>query len=252
MANIRVESRTPSWLVIIPAVLAGLGLATWALWPADTTPKAGSPAEMAASSAGLAHTAQTASANPADTGKGLANPIPGAPDNAPADVPLGNLFDLDNHGKLAITSRTKDGLDTVLAAYPKTGPTGKDWLTIEDKLTKDLPKPALQEVMQLLHGMVQLNLGIEQLKAANPNAEAEGRAVEVYGQIKSLRRQNFDTRTADALFADEEQWGIFLLSMQAIEGNAKLSPEAKKRQSTALIDALPADMRTKATQLLSQ
>jgi lipase chaperone LimK len=173
------------------------------------------------------------------------------PTDVPADRSLGTLFDLDNQGKLAISGRTKEALDTILGAYPK-GPNTQEWNAIEDKLAKDLPKPALQQAMQLLHSAQQLNLSLEQLKNANPNAEAEGRSLEMYAQIKSLRRQNFDTRTADLLFGDEESWGSVLLGIQAIEANPKLSPEAKKQQTQELINSLPVELKGKASQLLGQ
>jgi hypothetical protein len=249
MANIHLESKKSPLVWAVPLIIAGLGLGTWALWPAEhaSTLSASSNAEAGASSA----MTQRAQAPSATEGTGT-NPaaVPGMPTDVPADRSLGTLFDLDNSGKLSISSRTKDALDTILAGYPK-GPSSQDWNSIEDKLSKDLPKPALQEAMQLLHSMHQLSMGMEQLKNANPNAEAEGRSVEVYAQIKALRRQNFDSRTADLLFGDEETWGSVLLGIQAIEANTKLSPEAKKQQTQELINTLPADLRGKAGQLLT-
>jgi lipase chaperone LimK len=248
MANIHLESKKSPLVWAVPLVVAGLGLATWALWPADPAgaPGASSNAETSASAAmsttSPSATTPEASANPEAT--------PGMPTDVPADRSLGTLFDLDSTGKLSINGRTKDALDTILAGYPK-GPNSQEWNTLEDKLAKELPKPALQEAMQLLHSAHQLNIGMEQLKNANPNAEAEGRSVEVYAQIKSLRRQYFDSRTADLLYGDEETWGSVLLGIQAIEGNAKLSPEAKKQQTQELINTLPADLRVKANQLLT-
>lgn len=249
MANIHLESKKSPLVWAVPLVIAGLGLATWALWPAEqaSTTAASSNAESAASAAtnGGAATNGTSIAETPTPGA-----VPGMPTDVPADRSLGTLFDLDSTGKLLISGRTKDALDTILAAYPK-GPSSQDWNAMEDKLAKELPKPALQEAMQLLHSAHQLSMGMEQLKNANPNAEAEGRSVEVYAQIKALRRQNFDSRTADLLFGDEETWGSVLLGIQAIEGNAKLSPEAKKQQTQELIDTLPADLRAKAGQLLT-
>jgi lipase chaperone LimK len=250
MANIHLESKKRPLVWAVPLVVTGLGLATWALWPAEhaSTTGTSSNAEASASAATangaqMPSTTQASSTNPAA--------VPGMPTDAPADRSIGTLFDLDSKGKLSISSRTKDALDTILATYPK-GPNTQDWNTLEDKLSKELPKPALQEAMQLLHSAHQLNMGMEQLKNANPNAEAEGRSLEVYAQIKSLRRQNFDSRTADLLFGDEETWGSVLLGIQAVEANTKLSPEAKKQHIQELINALPADLRVKAGQLLAQ
>jgi lipase chaperone LimK len=249
MANIHLESKKSPLLWAVPLVMAGLGLATWALWPAEhaSAPGASSSAEAGASTA--------MNGGGTANGGGVAEPtnpgtVPGMPTDVPADRSLGTLFDLDSTGKLSISGRTKDALDTVLAAYPK-GPNSQDWNAIEDKLAKELPKPALQEAMQLLRSAHQLSMGMEQLKNANPNAEAEGRSVEVYAQIKALRRQHFDSRTADLLYGDEETWGSVLLGIQAIEGNAKLSPEAKKQQIQELINSLPGDLRAKAGQLLT-
>jgi lipase chaperone LimK len=249
MANIRVETRKSPWLWALPVVVAGLGLSTWALWPASGPAPADTPTASSDPSAAPAGSiASTAS----DAGQGsAADTAPVMPTDVPSDRSLGTLFDLDNQGRLAISGRTKEALDTILGAYPK-GPSTQEWNALEDKLSKDLPKPALQHAMQLLHSAHQLNLALEQLKNANPNAEAEGRALEVYAQIKSLRRQNFDSRTADLLFGEEETWGSVLLGIQAIEANTKLSPEAKKQQTQALIDSLPPDLRGKASQLLSQ
>jgi lipase chaperone LimK len=249
MANIHLESKKSPLVWAVPLVLAGLGLATWALWPAEhaSTPSAALNPEATASAAMNGVVTAKGEGVAQATTPGAA---PGMPTDVPADRSLGTLFDLDSTGKLSISGRTKDALDTILAAYPK-GPNSKDWNTIEDKLAKELPKPALQEAMQLLHSSHQLSMGMEQLKNANPNAEAEGRSVEVYAQIKALRRQNFDSRTADLLFGDEETWGSVLLGIQAIEANTKLSPEAKKQQTQELINTLPADLRAKASQLLT-
>lgn len=250
MANIHLESRKRPALWAVPAVLAALGLATWALWPAS--PSTGSTASPEAQLAGSASAPGTAAvAEAGGTGGNPAGGAPVMPVDAPAARSIGSQFDLDSHGKLLISGKTKDALDTILAAYPK-GPNTKDWNTIEDALAKELPKPAVQEALQLLHSAQQLNLAIEQLKNANPNAEAEGRSVEVYAQIKALRRQNFDSRTADLLFADEETWGTVLLGIQAIESNPKLSPEAKKQQTQDLINTLPGDLKVKASQMFSQ
>ena len=249
MANIHLESRKRPALWAVPAVLAALGLATWAFWPhseqaASTGSNGTAPLEASASGAA------PGTSNVAQPGGGTAPGAPVMPVDAPAARSIGSQFDLDSHGKLLISGKTKDALDTILGAYPK-GPNTKDWNTIEDGLAKELPKPAVQEALQLLHSAQQLNLAIEQLKIANPNAEAEGRSMEVYNQIKALRRQNFDARTADLLFADEETWGTVLLGIQAIESNPKLSPEAKKQQTQELINGLPGDLRAKAGQLFA-
>lgn len=159
------------------------------------------------------------------------------------------MFDLDNQGRLIVSGKTKESLDTVLSAYPK-GPTQQEWNTIEDKLAKDLPKAALLEVMTLLQGMHQLNQSVAQLQAANPNAEAEGRSLELFAQLKALRRQQFPSQTAEALFGEEETWGGFMLGMQAIEANPKLNDEAKKQQITALLNTLPEAQRLQAKETL--
>jgi lipase chaperone LimK len=249
MANIRVESRKSPWLWALPVVVAGLGLTTWALWPAS------GPAPTDSVSVQPDPSTTQTGANPSPTNSennGTASSTaPLMPTDVPADRSLGTLFDLDNQGRLAISGRTKEALDTILGAYPK-GPSTQEWNAIEDKLAKDLPKPALQQAMQLLHSAHQLNLSLDQLKNANPNAEAEGRSLEVYAQIKTLRRQTFDARTADLLFGEEESWGSVLLGIQAIEANPKLSPEAKKQQTQELINSLPAELKGKASQLLGQ
>lgn len=248
MANIRVETRKSPLLWALPLVVAGLGLTTWALWPASGD----APSDVASTTAGSAASPLGTAAAPSnDAGAATTSNEPLMPTDVPSDRSLGTLFDLDNQGKLAISGRTKEALDTILATYPK-GPSTQEWNAIEDKLAKDLPPAALQQAMQLLRSTQQLNLALEQLKNANPNADAEGRALEVYGQIKALRRQNFDSRTADLLFGDEESWGTVLLGVQTIEGNPKLSPEAKKQQIQELVNSLPADLRDKASQLLSQ
>ena len=249
MANIRVESRKTPWLWALPLTVAGLGLVTWALWPSAM------PASMPTTDASSANDPSVAQ-NPTTTSPGgpssegqTPGQSPVLPTDMPSDRSLGTLFDLDNQGRLALSGRTKEAMDTILSAYPK-GPSTQEWNAIEDKLAKDLPKAALQQAMQLLRSTQQLNLALEQLKSANPNADAEGRSLEVYSQIKALRRQNFDARTADLLFGDEETWGTVLLGVQAIEGNTTLSPEAKRQQIQALIDSLPAGMKDKASQML--
>jgi lipase chaperone LimK len=249
MANIRLESRKSPWLWALPVVVAGLGLTTWALWPASGPAPADSASVQPAPSS--TQTGTSPSPTGSESNGTASSTAPVMPTDVPADRSLGTLFDLDNQGKLAISGRTKEALDTILGAYPK-GPSTQEWNAIEDKLAKDLPKPALQQAMQLLHSAQQLNLSLEQLKNANPNAEAEGRSLEMYAQIKSLRRQSFDTRTADLLFGDEESWGSVLLGIQAIEANPKLSPEAKKQQTQELINSLPAELKGKASQLLGQ
>jgi lipase chaperone LimK len=249
MANIHLESEKSPLMWAVPLVIAGLGLATWALWPAEHASTAGASSNTEATASAAMNGVATANASSVAEAP-PPGAVPGMPTDVPADRSLGTLFDLDSTGKLSISGRTKDALDTILAGYPK-GPNTQDWNTIEDKLAKELPKPALQEAMQLLHSAHQLSMGMEQLKNANPNAEAEGRSVEVYAQIKALRRQYFDSRTADLLYSDEETWGSVLLGIQAIEANTKLSPEAKKQQTQDLINSLPADLRAKAGQLLT-
>jgi Proteobacterial lipase chaperone protein len=253
MANIRVETRKSPLLWALPLVVAGLGLTTWALWPASGPAPADSAPLQSDPSAAQTTTSPLLGDN---AGPGSASgTAPQTPTDLSTDVPadrsLGTLFDLDNQGRLAISGRTKDALDTILGTYPR-GPSTQEWNAIEDKLAKDLPKPALQQAMQLLHSAHQLNLSLEQLKNANPNAEAEGRSLEMYAQIKTLRRQTFDARTADLLFGEEESWGSVLLGIQAIEANPKLTPEAKKQQTQELINSLPAELKGKASQLLGQ
>ncbi len=242
MATIHVEDNKRPWIWAVPLVVAGLGALTWAVWPGSQEPEnqvaaVGTPGSNG-QPMGIPGTA-------ADPSVGNGNATPGAPEGMAGERPLGTLFDLDNQGRLIISGKTKDSLETVLSAYPN-GPTPQEWNTIEDKLAKDLPKAALLEVMPLLQGMHQLQQAVEQLRAANPNAEAEGRSLEMFSQLKALRRQQFPSQTADALFGEEETWGGLMLNMAAIEANPKLSDEAKKQQITALVNALPEAQRRQA------
>lgn len=247
MATIHIEQNKRTWVWAVPLVVAGLGVLTWAVWPDSQAPE--SPvATMDASGSSGPTTGIPGTAENPSMGQGN-TPASGAPSGTMGERPLGTLFDLDNQGKLIITGKTKDALETVLSAYPN-GPTSQDWNTIEDKLAKDLPKAALQEVMPLLQGMHQLQRAVAQLQAANPNAEAEGRTLEMFAQLKALRRQQFSSQTADALFGEEETWGGLILNMATIEGNPKLSDEAKKQQITALVNALPEAQRRRAKESL--
>ena len=245
MSNIRIEPKKIPWGVIVPLTLVAVGVTAWMMWPSDNQQrmlasyKENAPASQAE--------ATTASNEPpitsgADANIGTANPMGG-------ERSMGTLFDLDAQGKLVINSKTKDALVTILEPFPN-GPTPKDWDTLEDKLSKDLSKDALQQAMQLLRNMNQLNLAVESLKKANPNAEAEGKTMELFAQLKSLRRQNFDSRTAEALFAEEEKWADFLLQAQSIDASGKLSDEARTAKLKELIATLPEDMRGKAAQAL--
>lgn len=246
MATIHVEQNKRPWIWAVPLVVVGLGVFTWAVWPDSQAPDAqvaavGTPGANGQPMGATGTSAEAAAAN--------GNTTPGAPSGTAAERPLGTLFDLDNQGHLIVSGKTKESLETVLSAYPK-GPTQQEWNTIEDKLAKDLPKAALLEVMPLLQGMHQLNQSVAQLQAANPNAEAEGRSLELFAQLKALRRQQFPSQTAEALFGEEETWGGFMLSMQAIEANPKLNDEAKKQQITALLNTLPEGQRLQAKETL--
>jgi len=246
MATIHVEQNKRPWIWAVPLVVVGLGVFTWAVWPDSQAPDA---QVAAVGTPGANGQPMGATGTSADATGANGNTTPGAPSGTAAERPLGTLFDLDNQGRLIVSGKTKESLDTVLSAYPK-GPTQQEWNTIEDKLAKDLPKAALLEVMTLLQGMHQLNQSVAQLQAANPNAEAEGRSLELFAQLKALRRQQFPSQTAEALFGEEETWGGFMLGMQAIEANPKLNDEAKKQQITALLNTLPEAQRLQAKETL--
>lgn len=245
MATIHVEQNKRPWIWAVPLVVVGLGALTWAVWPDSQAPDA----QVAAGTPGVNGLPAGTPGTAADPAVNQGNTTPGAPDGVAAERPLGTLFDLDNQGRLIVSGKTKESLDTVLSAYPK-GPSPQEWNALEDKLAKDLPKAALLEVMTLLQGMNQLNQSVAQLQAANPNADAEGRSLEMFAQLKALRRQQFPSQTAEALFGDEETWGGFMLGMQTIEANPKLSPEAKKQQVTALLNTLPEAQRLQAKETL--
>lgn len=247
MATIHLESSKRPWLWAVPLVVVGLGVLTWAVWP-DSQETESQVASVSTPGSSEQPMGIPGTAADPSVGNGNTTP-PGAPEGMAGERPLGTLFDLDNQGRLIVSGKTRESLDTVLSAYPN-GPTQQDWNTIEDKLAKDLPKAALLEVMPLLQGMHQLNLSVEQLRAANPNAEAEGRSLEMFGQLKALRRQQFSSQTADALFGEEESWGGLMLNMAAIESNPKLSDEAKRQQITALVNALPEAQRRQAKESL--
>ena len=253
MSNIRIEEKKMPWGLLLVGSLVAVAGVSWMMWPdKGISPSSATLPASAPSSIGMNDSAVAASAPEADLSTHeaqMAHDMANIQAAVNGERPLGTLFDIDAQGKLSISSRTKDAMVMMLEPFPN-GPSPKDWETMESRIAKDLPKAAAQHAMQLLRSMNQVNQAVEQLKKANPNAEAEGKTLEVFAQLKSIRRQYFDTVTAEALFAEEEAWADFLLRAQAIDPNGKLSEEERRKKLEKMIAGLPDGMRAKATEVL--
>ncbi|MEY4427587.1 MAG: hypothetical protein RLZZ182_276 [Pseudomonadota bacterium] len=251
MSNIRIEEKKMPWGLLLAGSLVAVAGVSWMMWPDQgISPSSATLPASAPSSIGMNDSATSASSAELSTPEAqMANDMDNIQAAVNGERPLGTLFDIDAQGKLSISSRTKDAMVTMLEAFPN-GPSPKDWETMESRIAKDLPKAAAQHAMQLLRSMNQVNQAVEQLKKANPNAEAEGKTLEVFAQLKSIRRQYFDAPTAEALFAEEEGWADFLLRAQAIDPNGKLSEEERRKKLEKMIAGLPDGMRAKATEVL--
>jgi hypothetical protein len=251
MSNIRIEEKKMPWGLLLAGSLVAVAGISWMMWPdkgispSSATLPASAPSSIGMNDAGASAPTGDMSAHEAQMATDMAN-IQAAVNG---ERPLGTLFDIDAQGKLSISSRTKDAMVMMLEPFPN-GPSPKDWESMESRISKDLPKAAAQHAMQLLRSMNQVNQAVEQLKKANPNAEAEGKTLEVFAQLKSIRRQYFDATTAEALFAEEEGWADFLLRAQAIDPNGKLSEEDRRKKLEKMIAGLPDGMRAKATEVL--
>ncbi|WP_165456616.1 lipase secretion chaperone [Aquabacterium lacunae] len=249
MSNIHIEQKKMPWGLLLAGTAVAVAGVTWMMWPDSGI--SSSSAEMPASATTTVNESTPSQALPdqtqreADMAADMAN-IQAAVNG---ERSLGTLFDIDAQGKLSISSRTKDAMVMILEPFPQ-GPSPKDWESLEGRINKDLPKAAAQHAMQLLRSMNQVNLAIEQLKKANPNAEAEGKTLELFAQLKTIRRQHFDTQTANALFAEEEGWADFLLRAQSIDPEGKLSEEERRSRLEKMIAGLPDGMRAKATEVL--
>ena len=254
MSNIHIEQKTMPWGLLLAGTALAVAGATWMMWPDSGIPS--SAATSAASQAavkGNYGTTDSVNAQPLDNQTAREEQMAIDMANIQAAVngerSLGTLFDIDAQGKLSISSRTKDAMVMMLEPFPS-GPSQKDWESMEARIAKDLPKAAAQHAMQLLRSMNQVNQAVEQLKKANPTAEAEGKTLEVFAQLKAIRRQHFDPPTATALFAEEEGWADFLLRAQAIDPEGKLSEDDRRQKMEKLIAGLPDGMRAKATEVL--
>lgn len=251
MSNIHIEQKKMPWGLLLAGATVAVAGVSWMMWPdRGISPTA---ATLPASQPSAASAVDSVNAPALDDQTAREEQMATDMANIQAAVngerPLGTLFDIDGQGKLSISSRTKDAMVVMLEPFPN-GPSPKDWEAMEARIAKDLPKAAAQHAMQLLRSMNQVNLAVEQLKKANPAAEAEGKTLEVFAQLKAIRRQHFDNQTANALFAEEESWADFLLRAQAIDPEGKLSEDDRRKRLEKLIAGLPDGMRAKATEVL--
>lgn len=255
MSNIHIEQKQMPWGLLLAGAAVAVAGISWMMWPdGGISPSAATlPASQPAAASATLGATDSVNAPALDNQTAREEQMATDMANIQAAVngerPLGTLFDIDAQGKLSISSRTKDAMVMMLEPFPN-GPSPKDWESLEGRINKDLPKAAAQHAMQLLRSMNQVNMAVEQLKKANPTAEAEGKTLEVFAQLKAIRRQHFDAQTATALFAEEEGWADFLLRAQAIDPEGKLSEEDRRKKMEKLIAGLPDGMRAKATEVL--
>ncbi|MEY4561181.1 MAG: hypothetical protein RLZZ618_458 [Pseudomonadota bacterium] len=146
------------------------------------------------------------------------------------------LFELGMAGDLVLDARTKTALDLVLAELGD-NPSPEAWQRLERSLRAGLPRDAATHALALVHSTIEFNTASRADATIHPAPATLADMNALIERNRTLRQKYFDPAADSGIFGVADAHTRYLVDLQMLEADTKLSPADKERRLQALLQA---------------